>query len=207
MDQGEAAVTLSRIRLDEVTRHRTESAFGPRDLTLETALVIDRSTPTVDRTIRLARIGDRDIVPDDGDRRRRFQSPIRRDLLRAADGLLYPERLLGAQESLGDAEPDRLDSREVIRVQTVSTDEAAPVERVTWYFSRPSGRLLRARGVIRGEDRGTLVVTVDYDRIEGLDLPVSRFLEGSFAIRRRTRTYTVLVESNSQYRVVSLEAL
>lgn len=206
-DQNEAAVTLVRMRMEEDATYDTEGAFGPRQMEIGSTVVIDRSTPHADRDLRYVRMGKRELDAEDLQKHRRFQSPIRRDLMRAADQLLFPERLLPSQEPLGDPDSERLDGRDIVRVQTVARNDEGPVERITWFFERTSGRLLQTRSVVRGDERGTMVVTVLYDRIEGLDLPVGRELEGSFSLRRRTRTYTVLATAQATYVLVSLESL
>ncbi|MDX1548811.1 MAG: hypothetical protein R3247_17565, partial [Rhodothermales bacterium] len=44
-----------------------------------------------------------------------------------------------------------------------------------------------------------LVVVTEYARVEGLDVPRRRRLEGSTQMKRRLRTYTVLYSYQARY--------
>lgn len=205
--QHEASVTIARLQILERGTFSTDGAFGPREMEVVFDVTLQPSSDAVTRSVREIRTEGRVVEEGQGRGRRRFRSPIRRDLLRAADALLFPADLLRTLETRGSPEPDRVNGRESFRLVTVSPDEESAIERVVWHFARPSGRLLQARAIIRGEDRGTLVVEVEYVRHEGLDIPVSRAISGSYGVRRRTRTYTVLLESLSLFEFISVETL
>jgi hypothetical protein len=206
-EQGEASVTLARLKFEEHTVYDLEGAYGPTKMEIESSLVVDRSRGTTSRSAFDVRTGPHRFNPSERRGRRRFRPPVRGDLLSEADRMLFPSALLADLEPAGSLDKERLDGRDIVRIVTVTRDESAATERVTWFFDESTGHLLRARAVIRGEERGTIVVDVRYRRADGLDLPDFRELSGSFPLRRRTRTFTVLVESRADYELTALEAL
>lgn len=207
MEQGEAAVTLARLRLKEVADYSMEGGFGAKNMQIASEVVIDRAHATTSRAPTHITIGGETFEPQEGRGRRRLQSPVRRDLLAAIDVLLFPERLLGEQAPSAPLDTERVDGHNLLRLQTIASDPESPIERVTWLFGRRSGRLVRTRSVVHGDDRGTLVVVVNYQRSGGLDLPISREFEGSFATHRRTRSFTVLIKSTATFQLLALESL
>jgi hypothetical protein len=206
VEQGEASVTLARLRFREVADYSMEGGLGTRSMQISSEVVIDRAGAATRAPTRIT-TGDETFEPQEGRGRRRLQSPVRRDLQVAADMLLFPARLLREQTPTAPPDTERVDGRNALRLLTRASDPESPIERVTWYFSRRSGRLVRTRSIVRGDDRGTLVVVVNYQRSGGLDLPVSRELEGSFATHRRTRTFTVLIESTATFQLLAVENL
>ncbi len=205
--QQEASVAVAKLQFVERGSFATDGAFGPREMEVDFDLTVEPDE--VSRSVLEIRTKGRIVDESQWRGHRRFRSPVRRDLLRAADALLFPSDLLasGTLKTRGTPDPDRVNGREAVRLLTVSPNETGQIERVVWHFVRRSGRLLRTQAIIRGEDRGTLVVEVNYARHDGLDIPVSRTISGSFGVRRRTRTYTVLLESESVFELVALETL
>ncbi len=206
-EQGEASVTLSRLRFDEHTVYDLEGAYGPTKMEISSSVVVSRSEGSASRSAYEVNTGPHRFNPSERRGRRRFRPPVRADLLREADRLLFPSALMRSLEPRGALNTEHVNGKDIVRIVTTSRDDQAATERVTWFFDQSSGDLLRARAVVKGEDRGTIVVDVRYSRQDGLDLPVSRELTGSFALRRRTRTFTVLVDSRAEYSLTALESL
>jgi hypothetical protein len=68
------------------------------------------------------------------------------------------------------------------------------VARAVWWLDPADGRLVQARVFVESPEGGAFDASVRYARIEGIDLPVRRRVEGSFPLRRRMRTFTILVD-------------
>lgn len=207
VEQQEASVTVSRIRFEESGSYSLDGAFGARTLEVDSEVVLGLASQEADRRVLRVRTEDGEVREGEQQGRRRLRHPVRRDLLAATDRLLFPARLLETQVPRGPLENERLNGQDVYRLVTVADAPEDPVESVVWHFARPSGRLVQARAIVRGEGRATLVLEMAYSRREGLDLPTNRKMEGSFEVRRRTRTYTVLVDSRSALTLVGIDSL
>ena len=205
--QKEASVAVARLHFREESSFSTDGAFGPREIEVDFDLIVQQDH--VSRAVLEIRRDGQVVEEGQGEGRRRFRSPVRRDLLDAADALLFPSELLSCEtlETRGPPSPDRVNGREVVRLVTVAPTEEGQIERIVWHFAKRSGRLLKTQAIVRGDDRGTLVVEVYYARHDGLDIPVSRTISGSYGLRRRTRTYTVLLESESNFELIAVETL
>ena len=125
----------------------------------------------------------------------------RRELLgapaeRAARAVVILHDALGQLEPAGETV---LDGR-AWRVELVPRDRREPLERYTLWFDRQQGHLLRSRAIARARrtDRPLVVVT-EYARVEGLDVPRRRHIEGSTQMKRRLRTYTILFAYEARY--------
>ena len=100
----------------------------------------------------------------------------------------------------GGAVPDALDGVPAWRVELVARTAREPLDRYTLWFDRQRGHLLRSRAVARPRrSERPLVVVTEYARVEGLDVPRRRRLEGSTQMKRRLRTYTVLYSYQARY--------
>ncbi|NNE69888.1 MAG: hypothetical protein HKN29_05935 [Rhodothermales bacterium] len=207
VEQREASVTVAGLHFEETGVYALDGAFGARSLDVDSRVHVELANPEIRRRVTRVLTEDGEVREGESEGRRRLRNPVRRDLLGSADRLLFPAQLLESQEPRGPVEPERLGGQDVFRLVTVAASPDDAVESVVWHFARPSGRLVQARAIVRGEGRGTLVVDMKYGRQEGLDLPVERTIEGSFEVRRRTRTFTVLVDSRSTITLAAIDAL
>jgi hypothetical protein len=79
-----------------------------------------------------------------------------------------------------------------------------PRPRMSVFIDEASGHLVmtRVRAVLPGERPLTSETT--FQRIDGVDLPLSRHVAGDFPMRRRLRTVTVSLDHRSEFRVERL---
>lgn len=75
----------------------------------------------------------------------------------------------------------------------------APVERITYWFDEDIERLIMSFSVVTFPGNRSLEAQTSYERIEGLDVPVWRTIEGTFAMQRRLRTITVRLKHESTF--------
>lgn len=158
----------------------------------------DRDQP--DRQLREVRIDGRPVLPM---RARIAQERLRRALpgfeaVRRAMGL--PLQALGTLRPTGRLIAEEIDGRAVLRIEAVPRTASGPVERATLWFTRPRTDrdvpvLIRSRVVFQRDvpRAHPILVTTDYDRIDGVPVPRLRRVEATLQQRRRIRTFTVLV--------------
>lgn len=197
--QTAAAQSVGALPMRETSELITETARGKRTWRIVSGMRLQVMQGRAERRMEAMRVGDRDIDLNSGeDPQRRPRRPIRSDLERAADALLAPHTLVDLLEPIGDPSMETYEGIQVVRIHTVAKEDTT-VDHITWDFDAASGRLVHLRGVVRAGDRGTLAVEVGFRREGSADLPVWSRSDGSFQFRRRTRTYTVLVESEARY--------
>lgn len=85
------------------------------------------------------------------------------------------------------------------RLDLIPRRAQPPLERVTLWFDR-DGRLRNSRILLRPQNNDApFVVTTEYARVDGLDVPVRRHIEGTVQVRRRSRIFTMLLQYEGQY--------
>lgn len=199
--QQRAADDVAVVRMEETTERTLDTGFGARRLHVEAALA-GLPGGAWRRTVRAATVNGRPIPPE---RVERLEDGFHRRMGddRLLDALLLPAPLLRRLQPLRPrGEADAVFGRPAVRFDFAARGDA-PVERVSLWFEPDERRLLHARVVLarpRPADRAAhLVVTTDYARIDELDLPVRRRLDGSVRMRRRSRAFTVVVDAESRY--------
>ncbi len=86
------------------------------------------------------------------------------------------------------------------RVELVPRRPRDAVERYTLWFAQDEGHLVRSRALIRApRNDQPFLITTDYTRAQGFDVPERRLMEGTTKIKRRRRTYTVLFKYEAFY--------
>ncbi len=118
----------------------------------------------------------------------------------AARRVIQLHEMLGRMEPAGDTGREALDGVPCWRIDLVPRDRDAALERYTLWFDQAQGHLVRSRAVVRARRSETpLLITTDYVRVEGFDVPRRRRMEGTAQTRRRLRTYTLLFKYEAAY--------
>jgi hypothetical protein len=191
----EAALTGVRsITMVERGHHMYEGASGPRRMGMDTRYTLGTgTTPPVREVLELTVDGEpHERKPPD--RRRHDGNPMQESMQRAVDLLLQPTRLLAEMNPPEEVETIEFNGQQVVSIRTRARDPEAGVARAVWWLDPADGRLVQARVFVESPEGGAFDASVRYDRIEGIDLPVRRRVEGSFPLRRRMRTFTILVD-------------
>lgn len=120
--------------------------------------------------------------------------PEFRSLFRMAQ---LPRRRIGRLQPIGPLQEDERDGKATWRLEAAPRNPDTPLERVTLWFS-PAGHLVHSRMIMR--KRGSLLIsTVDYMRLQGLDVPRARNIEGTLQTKRRMRTFSTLFTLEATY--------
>ena len=86
------------------------------------------------------------------------------------------------------------------RLEVVPRLENRPVERITLWFTQQGQRLHRSRILVQPRNgQPPILLTTDYTRLEGLDVPANRRIEGTVQTKRRMRTFTMLFVYTAAY--------
>lgn len=182
----------------EATERLARDVDGPRGrVTIETDadLLYRRGAPP-ERDVRRTRVNGRDRPPRDRrleDRLGRAVGPAGRDL-GAVPRL--PGVLLADADALG-IEADRLGGTPAWRVDLAP--RRGPDRASAWFSRDRVPRLLRLRLDGERPRGGRYERTVDYARIDGLDLAVETDTRVTVRQRRRLRQYVVVLTSRGQY--------
>jgi len=208
-DQAERARDVSRVDVQERAEWTIDGPFGVRRL----GWVADVSGgPDVDgwhREPRSAHINGRAIPLtrwlELDEQRRSMMGPYAEPATRA---VLQLHRLIASMRPTEEAVPEDIDGVPCWRVEMAPRALREAVERYTLWFDRANGLLIRSRALVRAPRTDQpLIITTDYMRLEGFDVPRRRFMEGTLRTRRRLRTYTQLVQYEatfSDYRFIRL---
>ena len=196
----EAAAEAVGVRVMLDSERRVEGPVETR--TLRAAIAAEVSEDGLDTDIVEARI--------DGRRARPFRYAALERRLREAYGGAYAwiERpnlivrsFLSNARARSRAVPDRVNGAPAWRIALTPPETDHPSLEVTAWFARGERptRLLRLALSARLAN-GTASATTDYVRVGGLDLPGERRAEAAIRQRRRLRTYTVLLSSQTRFR-------
>lgn len=194
--QSDAARPLASVEVDERATWQVDGRRGASRIEQRARV---RARPRED-------VYERDVVDtrvDGRPHRGHRGGPPMRHLLdpgleRFGARLLLP---LGLVRELRPAAPPMRvedDGRPQWRVDLVPERPRHPVERATLWFDADEGRLVQSRLLVHAPG-DPHVVTTRYRRVEGLDLPSERRLEGTLTTRRRARTFTVLFALETRY--------
>ncbi len=232
-EQVEAAADLAHAAVTERAVRAADSPFGSRRVESETHLSGTPGQPeTWTRDLRALRTNGRPVPPAQRERLERrhrgrltppgtppgrggsapdprkrrpgsFVLPGEEALLTPAPLPLHLVRRLRPTAPPAAAEADGVPAW---RLDAVTRTSGTVLDRATLWFERAGGRLLRSRLVLRPPRMsGPVVVTTEYARIEGLDVPRRRRAEGAMQMRRRLRTFTVLYTLDATYEDYTFE--
>jgi len=193
-DQEAASRGVRSVTMTERSQHMLESAGGARRLGLTTRFTIGPGDARPVREVVDLTVDGNPVERPSPDRRRHYENPLQEQLQEAADQLLHPLHLLARMNPPSDVETTEFNGQTLISIRTRTRDEGPGVVRAIWWLDPADGRLVQARAFVEGQEGAALDVFVRYERIEGLDLPVRKRVEGSFPMRRRMRTFTILVD-------------
>ena len=117
-----------------------------------------------------------------------------------ARAVIQFHKLIANMRPSGEAVLEIVDGVPRWRVEMVPRRRREAVERYTLWFDRDVGRLVRSRALVRAPrtDRPFLITT-DYTRVDGVDVPSRRLMEGTTKMKRRRRTYTVLFTYDASF--------
>ncbi len=192
--QKAALAGIRQITMLERGHHLYEGATGARRLGMNTRYTLESGTAPPQREVVEVTIDGQPVERREGDRPRRHENPIQESMQRAVDLLLQPARLLLLMKPPDEVETIDAGGQEYVSIRTLAVDPGPGVVRAVWWLDPADGRLVQVRVFVENPEGGALDASVRYERIQGIDLPVRRRVEGSFPWRRRMRTFTILVD-------------
>lgn len=94
-------------------------------------------------------------------------------------------------------EADTLNGVPVWSFNVVAPEEKELLERATLWFRQDTLQLEQSRAIYKPTDGQSMVVTTEYIRVRGIDLPKRVHSEGILRYRRRLRSFTLLIETTA----------
>ncbi|NBC17520.1 MAG: hypothetical protein GVY18_09435 [Bacteroidetes bacterium] len=198
--------TAQAERLDRVARFTAEEAaawtldgpFGIQEM--EVTAHITGTQGDWDRTVASVRVNGRPVAPERWERMRRrrqhFAGPEAEAMTRS---VLQLPRLIRWMRPASRPSEETLDDRPVWRFDLVPERPRSVIERLTLWLA-PDGRLLQSRALLRPRRHpAPFIITTDYARVQGLDVPAYRHIEGIVQQRRRERTFSMLFDYTATY--------
>lgn len=199
--QDAMASNLARVALREEAAWTLDGPFGVRRLLTLAEVEGSTGDEAWQRRVLEVEVNGRRVPRERWEQaeqqRRRLMDPRAETAARA---VVQIHQLLAKLRPAGDTSRDALDGVRCWRIELVPRNRREAIERVTLWFSRSDGHLARSRVVVERR-RGAMpfIVTTDYRRVEGLDVPRRRHIEGTTQMRRRLRTYTILFTYEATY--------
>lgn len=199
--QAERGGTIGRVKLHERAEWTIDGPFGVRSIGWEASVSGGPDTDGWQRDPISVRANGRPIPltrwPDLDQQRRRMMGPHAEGVARA---VIQFHRLIANMRPSGEAVHEALEGVPCWRVEMVPRRPREAVERYTLWFDQDTGHLVRSRALVRAPrtDRPFLITT-EYTRADGFDVPSRRLMEGTTKTRRRRRTYTVLFKYEAAY--------
>lgn len=230
-EQASRYETVERFAVTEEAAWSLDGPYGPRRIRIVSHLAGTPEEEDLDREVQLVQFDGRDVEPERWiafeRRRRSLAGTETEELTRSVFQLSY---LLRDVRPLGEPTVEDLDGKPSWRFNLAPREPDGPVEQITLWLSR-DGRLLRTRAVVhrpprrdreRGRDRDgewrerrehkehptaptPFLVTTDYARVEGIDVPQHRHIEGIIQRKRRERFFSMLFEYEADYRDYRIE--
>jgi len=201
--QVERGRALSHVAFIERAVREADSPFGTRRMVVENEVAGNPDRNDWTRTILALRVDGRTPPKARWDAmEERWHDFTRPEFTRLSQAVLLPQRFLNEIKPIGDVAEESLEGLPVWRVDAVPASADSPVEQVTLWFDRDSGALARSRLRLHTRSRrGTtnLDAVIDFIRVEGLDVPRQRALEGTVRTRRRGDVFTILVSLDATY--------
>lgn len=199
--QERAGMRLVRLAFIEHAEHEVDSPRGVRRTRTEVRFVTDVGSDRTTQEVLRAVVDGKPVPPEEIEKWEQRRAYMLKPYLQAADWLLAPpQKLFRHVRPVSGLLPEMLDGQRALRLDLAAPEQESPLERLTAWFSADRSRLLRTRLLYRPKpDAPPMQVITDYARREGMDLPTRRLTEGTMQYKRRTRTYTVLVNVNARY--------
>jgi hypothetical protein len=129
----------------------------------------------------------------------RLRGMLRPNLTRLLDDAGIPAAFAAGLQPTGPPALDRMAGQSVLRVDAVRTGPGGPPSRVSLFFDESGSRLIASRAVMPLPGGRRLTASTEYDRVGGLDLPVSRVIEGEVPVPRRARVVTILLDHRTRF--------
>lgn len=194
-EQRRAIEQIASFQILETTRHTWDGGFGKQILRTQARL---RGGPEAEppgrSNIRMVLNG-KEVSPERGNRIRRQQrSMFRPEMGRIIESFRFPVQDLSRLRLNREMTEEVLNGVPVLRVDAVPRSRPSPIERMTAWFDAETFQLLATQTLLRALAGKTILMHSTYERIDGIDMPVQRVLEGSARVRRRMRLFTVLFE-------------
>jgi len=196
--QQAALSGVRSITVVERGHHMYEGASGPRRMEMTTRYTLDGRPVPPEREVLDLVVNGKPMGRPDPNRPRRHENPVLESMQRSVDLLLQPVRLLPLMEPPEQVETAEFNGREYVSIRTQARDQESGLVRAVWWLDPDDGRLVQVRVFVENREGGAFDVSVRYDRIEGIDVPVRRRVEGSFPWQRRMRTFTILVDVRAE---------
>ncbi len=199
--QTERGRHIGRVELRERAEWTVDGPFGVRSIGWEAVVSGGPDTDGWQREPISVTANGRPIPltrwQDLDKQRRRMMGPHAEGVARA---VIQFHKLIANMRPSGEAARETVDGVPCWRVEMVPRTLREAVERYTLWFDRDTRLLIRSRALVRAPrtDR-PFIITTNYMRIEGVDVPRRRLMEGTTKTRRRRRTYTVLFKYDASY--------
>lgn len=193
-EQRATNASFSQLQLTEKTRLLVEGPAGPQETLLEARIEGIPGTMDFERTIEQMRFNRRPIplARREAEERRRYNvMGVAFKAFMQSAGL--PARLLARMTPTTPLQRDIIDGKTYWRFEMTPRREIPAIERLTVWFDQDDESLHQIRMVLnRRNGEQPLVVHTQYDRFEGLDLPVERITEGTVRRRQRGKLFTYI---------------
>jgi hypothetical protein len=201
-NQTAAWEVVERIAFTERTENLTKGPFGESQHLITARVFGNPESNSWRRDIRSV---EQDGRPLNNRERERIEQ--RRDPMpgppgeRLLQSIVLAPRLLFRMQPVSPVQEEILNGVSVIRFDVAPEQGVrSSIERITLWFSPQNHALVRSLAVVHeGGPSYTLQITTDYQRQEELDVPVSRQTAGTIQMQRRLRTFTVVLNTRSDY--------
>ncbi|HET6568076.1 MAG TPA: hypothetical protein VFG50_08930, partial [Rhodothermales bacterium] len=200
--QAQTVRQSGEVSFTEEAQRVLDGPFGKRTLRVRSRRTGDPGTNDWERDILAASANGRVLTPSEFDRLERLSDHLAGARVdRLLQELLFPARALARMQPVGPVAREKIEGVAAWRFDVARTRYArAPVQRMTIWIGADRADLLHTRTILeRTADGSTLTVDTDYERVQGLDVPTGRHIEGTIRTRRRIRTFTLLLRVDSDY--------
>lgn len=196
--QAERLDRVERFTAKEAAAWTLDGPFGTQ--AMEMTAHITGTQGDWDRTVASVRVNGRPVVPERWERmRRRRQHLAGPEAEAMTRSVLQLPRLIRWMRPASRPTEEVLDDQQVWRFDLVPERPRSVIERLTLWLA-PDGYLLQSRALLRPRRHpAPFIITTDYTRIQGLDVPAYRHIEGIVQQRRRERTFSMLFDYTATY--------
>lgn len=220
--QQRLAQRIEHVAFVERSRRGLHGPFGSQVMEVD-ARVSGAPGGEWARELRRVRMDDRDVPPDEWGGLDERHHMLRGPLARMIEDIGLPLRLARQLRPRSVEWTDDADGDRVLRVDLeASSSRRAPrdrrgdprrdrrrgggrgpeppaVESATFWFDAGAGRLTRSIVRLRGSDDAPVTITTSYARVDGMDVPRHRRVDGTHTVRRRMRTFTLSFDLDASY--------
>ena len=178
-----------------------DGPFGLRRMAMTARLTGHPDQEDWNRDVESVRADGRPVPPERWRRMHHRRSrPFGPEAEAMTRSVLRLPRLVRQMRLASDPTPVHLDDRRLWRFDLVPHPHRSVVERMTLWLT-PDATLYRSRLLfrLRQHHDAPFIVTTDYARVEGIDVPTQRHIEGIAQRRRRERTFSMLFDYTATY--------